>query len=271
VTAPVAGRPGPRRDLVYRLMILVGRALFRALRLRRVVTGSEHLPVDGGAVLAITHFGYLDFALTEWAVWTGRHRLIRFLATRASFTHPVAGPLMRAMGHVAVDRSAGGGAYAEAVAAVRRGELVGIFPEGRVSQSWTVLDCRTGAARLAAQAGVPLLPVTLWGGHRVSTRGRIVPGPRSIGVPVLIDIGPPVPPDPSGDPRATTQTLQRVLATQMLAAQLRYPDRPRATRSSWWQPAELGGTAPPPHPITSTPADQLTTPVPRSTRDVDDR
>jgi 1-acyl-sn-glycerol-3-phosphate acyltransferase len=109
------------REPLYRGAVLLGRVLFRALDLQRVVRGGEHLDRPGGAVLAVTHFGYLDFALVEWAVHARTGRLIRFLATDLAFRHPVAGPLLRGMRHIPVERAAGAAAYRHAVAALRSG------------------------------------------------------------------------------------------------------------------------------------------------------
>ena len=62
-------------------------------------------------------------------------------------------------------------AYDEAVDALRRGELIGVFPEGTVSRSFEVQPLKAGAARLAQEAGVPLIPVAVWGAHRILTKG----------------------------------------------------------------------------------------------------
>src|ERR1700749_2590117 len=104
-------------------MILLGRGLFGALGLRREVRHPERLDPPGGAVLAVTHFGYLDFALLEWAVWHVNRRRGRFLGTARAFEHPVAGPLLRGMRHIPVERAAGAPAYRNAVEALRAGEL----------------------------------------------------------------------------------------------------------------------------------------------------
>jgi len=110
-----------RGDRVYRLAIWLGSGLFRMLDLRRDVHGVSNVPPSGPAVLAVTHFGYLDFALVQDAVWRHYRRLTRFLVTDAAFGHPIAGPLLRAMRHIPVHRAAGAGAYRMA----RRGRFRG--------------------------------------------------------------------------------------------------------------------------------------------------
>jgi len=199
-------------DLPYALVVQTGKSLFRSLQLRRTVVGIENVPAEGGAVLAITHFGYLDFALTEWAVWDLRGRITRFLATTAAFRHPVGGPLMRAMRHIPVDRGAGGDAYHEAVAALADGELVGVFPESYVSRDRTLLPLRTGAVRMAAQAGMPVVPTVVWGGHRVLTAGHRPSLREAWRAPVSITFGTPLLVGADEDPRAATDRLRDALS-----------------------------------------------------------
>jgi 1-acyl-sn-glycerol-3-phosphate acyltransferase len=198
-------------DLPYALVVQTGKSLFRSLQLRRKVVGIENVPAEGGAVLAITHFGYLDFALTEWAVWDLRGRITRFLATTAAFRHPVGGPLMRAMRHIPVDRGAGADAYRQAVAALADGELVGVFPESYVSRDRTLLPLRTGAVRMAAQAGVPVVPTVVWGGHRVLTAGHRPSLREAWRAPISITFGTPLQVGADEDPRAATDRLRDAL------------------------------------------------------------
>jgi 1-acyl-sn-glycerol-3-phosphate acyltransferase len=181
--------PDPH-DRLYRALIGVGRGLFAAFGLRRDVRHPERLDLAGGAVLAVTHFGYLDFALTEWTLWQVDRRRIRFLATARAFDHPVAGPLLRAMKHIPVERTAGASAYRHAVAALRAGELVGVFPEGEVHRG-DVGPLRTGAVRMAAEAGVPLVPVVVWGGQRLLTKGERFSLRRAWRSRILVNVGEP--------------------------------------------------------------------------------
>ncbi len=199
-------------DLPYALVVQTGKSLFRSLQLRRTVVGIENVPAEGGAVLAITHFSYLDFALTEWAVWDLRGRITRFLATMAAFRHPVGGPLMRAMRHIPVDRAAGGDAYRQAVAALAEGELVGVFPESFVSRDRTLLPLRTGAVRMAAQAGVPVVPTVVWGGHRVLTAGHRPSLGEAWRAPVSITFGTPLLIGVDEDPRTATDRVRDALS-----------------------------------------------------------
>ena len=256
--------------MAYRLIIAIGRSFLRLLGLRRTVRGAEHLPTSGGAVLAITHFSYLDFVLTGWVAWKRGHRLVRFLATAQAFRHPVAGPLMRAMQHVPVERDAGGTAYRTAVRRLTEGELVGVFPESRVTRSFTLLPFKAGAARMAGQAGVPLVPVVIWGSHRVLTRTHRHSLLSTLRTPVSILIGPPLHPGPDDDPVVVTEQLRRQMADLLDEAQADYPVRPEA--GAWWQPAHLGGGAPTPEQAMLLDADEpAVRPAPRTHPDTDER
>ena len=95
-------RPG-RGDGPYRLVIRVALVIFRLLGLRFDVRGSEHVPPSGGAVICSNHVSYLDFTFLGLGALP-QHRLVRFMAKASVFGHWFAGPYMRAMKHIPVDR-----------------------------------------------------------------------------------------------------------------------------------------------------------------------
>jgi 1-acyl-sn-glycerol-3-phosphate acyltransferase len=231
-----------RREWVYRPVIRIALFLFRVLDFRFTITGTEHIPTDGGAVLASNHVSYFDFMFVGLAAHPIR-RLVRFMAKKAVFDHPVAGPLMRGMHHIPVDRSAGAGAFRHAVADLRAGELVGIFPEQTISSSFVLRPIKSGAARLALDAGVPLLPVVVWGGQRVWTARRRPVWRRH--VPVIVTVGAPLEVAPGTDAATLTEALAGTLQTMVEAVQRSYPDEAKPG-DDWWQPAYLGGSAPAP-------------------------
>lgn len=233
----------PRPEPVYAAATVLGSALFRHWRLAPAVSGADRVPASGPAVLAITHFGYLEFALSEWVIWRHRRRRVRFLVEKRAFDKTVVGAALRAMRHICVDPSDGSAAFAEAVAALRRGELVGIFPEAGVSASFTVREIKTGAARMAAEADVPLIPVALWGGHRLLTKGRKIAWRDRYDVPISMACGDPIQADPGGDVRRTSVELRAALQSLIDSLQESYPHN---GTGQWWQPRALGGTAPTP-------------------------
>jgi len=228
---------------IYSTAIVAGRGLFGFWRLKRRVSGVEHVPTTGGAVLAMTHFGYLEFALVEWATWLANRRRIRFMAKQSAFDKPIVGHLLRGMRHIAVDMKAGAAAYAQAVTALRNGELLGVFPEAGVSASFTVRELKTGAARLAAEAGVPIIPVAVWGGHRLMTKRRRIRFTERFGVPVSFAFGAPMAVAPGEDPHTVTARLRTTLQELVDRLQTEYPVD---GTGEWWQPRHLGGTAPTP-------------------------
>ena len=231
------------REPVYTAAIGAGRAMFAGLRVRRDIRGAENLPDAGGAVIAMTHFGYLEFALVEWATWSHNRRRIRFMAKQSVFEKPAVGWLMRSMRHIPVNMKAGADAFAAASVALRRGELIGVFPEAGVSASFTIRDFKTGAVRLAAQAGVPIIPVAVWGGQRLMTKNRKITLRERLGIPVHFSFGAPIVVSPTDDPAAATAQLKSTMEALLTDLQGEYPDD---GASQWWQPRALGGNAPTP-------------------------
>ncbi len=229
-------------ELVYPPVIGAARTFFKALDLRFDIRGTEHIPRQGGAVLVSNHIGYLDFVFTGLTALPAK-RLVRFMAKESVFRHKVSGPLMRAMKHIPVDRGQGDHAYRHALRALRDGEIIGVFPEATISQSFTLKTFKSGAARLAQEAGVPLLPMALWGTQRLWTKGH----KRDFGrnhFPVNIRVGEPMPPRPGELTSAVTERLRERVGELLEAAQRAYPGAPRNADDTWWIPSHLGGTAP---------------------------
>ena len=156
-------------DLTYPPIILAAKTGFRLLGQRFDLTGTEHVPRKGGVLLAVNHVGYLDFVYGGLAA-NPSGRKVRFMAKREVFDHPVSGPVMRSMHHIEVDRGEGLASFRAAVDYLQRGEAVGIFPEATISRSMELKEFKTGAVRIAAEAGVPLVPVILWGTQRIMTK-----------------------------------------------------------------------------------------------------
>jgi 1-acyl-sn-glycerol-3-phosphate acyltransferase len=231
-------------DRIYPPVIGVARGWFRALDLKLNLEGGEHVPTSGGCVLVSTHVSYLDFIFVGLAAQPSK-RLVRFMAKKSVFDHKVSGPLMRGMHHIPVDRKAGAGAYDEALSALRAGEVVGVFPEATISQSFEVKGLKSGAARMALAAGVPIVPVTIWGTQRLWTKGHKRQLSRRH-TPVTIAIGPAVPAAPGDDPLVVTKRIAEALTTLLHHAQETYPEQPAGPADSWWLPVRLGGSAPTP-------------------------
>jgi 1-acyl-sn-glycerol-3-phosphate acyltransferase len=233
--------PDPR-DRPYRLVIRVCLVVFRLFRFRFDVRGSEHVPVSGGAIICSNHVSYFDFTFLGLGALP-QHRLVRFMAKSAVFDHWFSGRFMRAMHHIPVDRRAGTAAFETAVRALKDGEVVGVFPEATISTSFTVKDLKAGAARMAVDAGVPIIPAAVWGGHRVATKQRTQ---LRRGVAVTVLLGEPLVAEPGERPQALLRRTRAALEALVEEAQRTYPDEPAGPEDRWWLPAHLGGTAPTP-------------------------
>ena len=229
------------RDLVYPPIILTAKTAFRALGQRFTMTGTEHVPRTGGVLLAVNHIGYVDFVYGGFAA-NPSGRKVRFMAKRELFDHTWTGPLMRSLHHIEVDRGEGLASFNTAVDYLRAGEAVGIFPEATISRSFELKEFKTGAVRIAAEAGVPIVPVILWGTQRMMTKDH--PKDFSRGKTISIVVGEPL--HPSGqDPVAETAELRSVMSTMLADAIASYPADEQPP-GSWWLPASYGGRAPTP-------------------------
>lgn len=226
-------------DITYPPIIGAAYGFFRTFNIRFTVTGGEHIPRRGGAVLASNHVSYFDFIFCGYAARPSK-RLVRFMAKKATFDHRISGPLMRSMHHIPVDRAAGAGSLDHAVDWLRRGEIVGVFPEATISQSFEVKDFKTGAVRMAAEAAVPIVPMITFGGQRLWTKGRKREMTR--GTLVALTVGAPMTVTPDEDPVQATARLRA--AMQELYDQTLEDYEPKPTAGAWWWPARHGGGAP---------------------------
>jgi len=234
--------PDPR-DKPYRFVDRVVLVVFKAFGFSFDVRGAEHVPVSGGAIISSNHVSFFDFMFLGLGALP-QHRLVRFMAKAAVFQHWFAGPFMRAMQHIPVDRKAGAAAFESAVRALKDGEVVGVFPEATISSSFTVKDLKAGVARMAVDAGVPIIPAAVWGGQRIATRGHKVQWRR--GVPVTVILGEPLVVEPGERPQALLRRTKAAMEALLDEAQRSYPDQPAGPDDRWWQPVHLGGTAPTP-------------------------
>ncbi|MFJ4656103.1 lysophospholipid acyltransferase family protein [Nocardia sp. NPDC088792] len=221
---------------VYFPVIGLARTIFAAQGLKFTVKGDENIPATGGAVVAINHTGYMDFTYAGLPARTPK-RYIRFMAKKEVFDSAVSGPIMRALKHIPVDRAAGAESYHEAVNRLRSGELVGVYPEATISRSFELKEFKSGAARMAIEANVPIIPMVIWGAQRVWTKGH----PKRLGrtnTPISISVGKLIQPyEPAS---ALTAELHSTMAELLLDLQKDYVHEPGA----YWVPARLGGSAP---------------------------
>lgn len=213
----------------------------RALKYNVIITGEENIPRKGGALLCINHTGYVDFYFAAMPLLAAK-RQPHFMAKQEIFENPIAGPLMRALGQIPVDRIAGRDSMNMAIDKLKNGEIVGIFPEGTMSDSFEIKSLKTGAVRMAQAAGVKIYPVIVWGSHRVWRRNTKPNLERNL--PFMVHYCEPID-VAGGDVDELTEQLHTVLKDTLEDVRNRYfeefgPFEPGLP----WVPARFGGSAP---------------------------
>ena len=149
----------------YRLAVAILRPPLMLLT-KRDWRGWEHLPETGGAIVVTNHISHLD-PLTFAHFLYDSGRLPRFLGKASLWSIPFVRSVLTGARQIPVYRETGTAvaAYAAAVDAVRRGELVVIYPEATLTRDpglWPMVG-KTGAARVALETGAPVIPVAQWG------------------------------------------------------------------------------------------------------------
>jgi len=201
--------------------------------LRWTIEGEERIPREGPAILASNHISYLD-PLTLAYVANTRGRHVRFLAKAELFDKRGLGPLLRGAHQIPVQRGTTNAVHAldAAVDALRRGECIAVFPEGTISLDLEPMAGKSGTARLAREASVPVTPVGLWGTHRILMKGR---KPHwQWGVAEVAVVGEPVAIGNDEHIRDATDRIMHEIARCVARARELYPQRPAAGEDAWW-------------------------------------
>ena len=239
-------RPDPHpvesKERFYQGIIGGFKKIMQAQGLQFYVNGAENVPTEDGALFVINHTGYYDFIIAGIGPHLRGNRLVRFMAKKEVFDMKVVGSLMRGMKHVPVDRSAGAASIKEATKWLRSGGFVGIFPESTISRSFELAEFKTGAARIADEAGVPMIPTVIWGSQRLLTKGL----KKSLGrshTPIIVSYGEPV--ITTGDPERDTERVKEAMQKLLDANRAEYEERFGPFPDGLdWMPASLGGSAP---------------------------
>lgn len=229
-----------RFEPLYQLVLLFARIIFFVNGYRFTMKGRHNIPRRGGAVLAINHTAYLDFVFAGLAARKSR-RLVRFMAKKSIWQHRIAGPIMRGLKHIPVDRKAGAGALAEATERLRQGQIVGVYPEATMSRSFEIKELKSGAARMAQETGVPIVPTIVWGSQRIWTKDV----PKRLGrtnTPIHITVGEPIHVAPDDDVAEVTERLRTEMKRLLDETIAGYPE-PKGDELRF-HPARFGGTAP---------------------------
>ena len=202
--------------------------------LKWTIEGGHLIPPRGPVILASNHTSYLDPLVLAYLA-DRRHRRVRFLTKAELFEKKPLGFLLRQIHQIPVVRNSpsAAGSLELAVEALERGECVVIFPEGTISLDLEPMAGKSGTARLAAQSGVPVTPVGLWGAHRVLFKGR-KPHWRW-GVAETAAVGAPVRVGRDEEVFDATDRIMSAIATCVGRAREIYPQRPPPGDDGWWQ------------------------------------
>lgn len=130
----------------------------------------ERIPATGGCLLVMNHISHVD-PFTAAHIVYDHGRLPRYLAKSGLFKNRLLAFFLRAAGQIPVERLSRNavGAYDAAVAAVRAGECVVVYPEGTITRDpdgWPMVG-KSGAARIALETGCPVIPVGQWGAQQL--------------------------------------------------------------------------------------------------------
>ncbi len=205
--------------LIFRILL---RGILRLL-FRVQIEGEQYVRHRGALILAGNHTGFLDGPLVIAAC----RRPVRFLVARKVFSWPGVGRLVRMAGAIPVG-GAHDGAYQEAQERLRRGELIGMFPEGRLTLDGKMGPFKRGTARLHIESRVPIVPFVIHGGFEAWPAKRYFPMPRR----VVIQFGVPIEPGgkhdkmgnqnkPIKDEHSVTQDLHERIEFMQQAIQRR--------------------------------------------------
>ena len=214
------------------------------------VTGEENLPTEGGFLLVSNHLSNVDPLFLCW-YFMKRNTAVRFLAKKSMFSVPVFGWIIKGMGLIPVNRDSNPSAVlAPTREALTAGEVVGIYPEGTLTRDpdqWP-MEFKSGAARLALDTGVTVIPLSQWGPQDImapyNAKGMDMrPGRRisyHFGAPVDLSdlIGPAGSEDHDAVNAATARTLQAVRAGVGQLRGLPVPDTvwdPATQAGPWWE------------------------------------
>jgi 1-acyl-sn-glycerol-3-phosphate acyltransferase len=178
-------------DRWWRIALVTVGLLFRAcLRLR--VEGLEHIPERGAALLAANHVSPLD-PIAICIAASRRGRTVRYLGAIEAFSIPLIGWGLRRLQQIPLKRGKKDlAAIEEAARVIAAGSLAGIFPEGRLGTGDGFLPPRSGMARLALAAGVPVIPIGVWG-MQVRWRVTGIRWKRPLRPVAAVVIGEPIP------------------------------------------------------------------------------
>jgi 1-acyl-sn-glycerol-3-phosphate acyltransferase len=198
--------------------------------------GLENIPARGGALLAQNHTSYLDWLPTMLAV-RERGRRMYFMIKAEMADVKAVNYVIKHARLIPVDRRGGHDALEVAVQRMREDQLIGMHPEATISRSYELREFKTGAARMALEAQAPIVPVIVWGAHRIWPKDH----PKKVfrnKVPITVSAGRPL------QPQGTVEQLNAALWEAMNALLYQVQEEYPHPDGEFWVPRRLGGTAP---------------------------
>ncbi|GAA1694614.1 lysophospholipid acyltransferase family protein [Kribbella yunnanensis] len=169
--------PRPRRGFWFGVIVALVKP-FMLIFTKPRFSGRENMPRTGGVVFVPNHISHFDPFVLGFFIWECR-RIPRLLGKASLFKLPIAGRIITSAGQIPVHRDStqAADAFRDAVAAVERGECVGVYPEGTITRDpdlWP-MNGKTGAARIALMTGAPVIPIANWGAQEIlqSYTGRL--------------------------------------------------------------------------------------------------
>jgi 1-acyl-sn-glycerol-3-phosphate acyltransferase len=222
----------------FRMMEMVVPPVVAANGIKIAYRDLENIPEHGGAVIALNHTSYVDWLPASLAAYQRRRRL-RFMIKAEMQDVRAVNYVIKHIKLIPVDRRVGADAYGVAVQRLRDGELIGLHPEATISRSYELRPFKTGAARMALEAAVPIVPLIVWGAQRIWPKDH----PKRLfrtNIPIMVRAGRPL--RPLGDVEHLNAQLRQRMNALLYQVQEEYPHPP----GEFWVPRRLGGGAPSP-------------------------
>ncbi len=175
--------------MIYSIIRVVSKPYFHIAH-GLTITGHDNIPTSGPVILCANHSSWFDSILLGLC----SPRQVRFLVDHAFYRHPFLGFVIKACKGIPISQRMDKEAISAAMKALRSHSVLGIFPEGRLTNDGRLKPAKTGAAWLAAAAEAPIVPVSISGAFCVFPKGKLLPGRGNISV----HVHPPVKVDPDG-------------------------------------------------------------------------
>jgi 1-acyl-sn-glycerol-3-phosphate acyltransferase len=221
---------------VFRALEITAKTVVKAVGSPISYEGLENIPRSGGAVITINHTSYVDWLPAALAL-RHRGRRVRYMIKAEMQQVKAVNFLIKHTKTIPVNRGEGAQAYDVAIQRLRAGEVVALMPEATISRSFELKEFNTGAARMALEAQVPIVPMIVWGAQRIWTKDY----PRNLGrnkIPITVAAG------ASLLPHDDLEQLETELRDQMTTLLYRVQEEYPHPAGAYWVPRRLGGSAP---------------------------